>query len=431
MEPTRSTDPFCSSFTTTLSWNLPGLAWPCSLGRLAALATLFVPLEAHDSQKGSPKGLSAVPTITAATTATNCFTTTLSWNRPDLRTLLVPPLPPRFHGTYQVYFDRAVWAGWQLWRPFLFLLRPKTVKKGHQRVCQQYLLLPLLLLLLIALLIALPPHYQVDRAVWAGWQLWWPFLFLLRPKMVKKGHQRVCQQYLLLPLLLLLLIALLPRFHGTDQISFTTTLSWNLPGLPWPCSLGRLAALATLFVPPEAQNGQKGSPKGLSAVPTTTAATTATNSFTTTLSWNRPDLRTLFVPPLPPRFHGTCQVYLDCAVWAGWQLWRPFLFLLRPKTVKKGHQRVCQQYLLLPLLLLLLIPLLPRFHGTDQIYGPFLFLLYHHAFMEPTRSTLTVQFGPAGSSGDPFCSSWGPKRSKRVMKGSVSSTYYYRCNYCY
>ena len=40
---------------------------------------------------------------------------------------------------------------------------------------------------------------------------------------------------------------------------FTTTLSWNLPDLP------------TLFVPPSAQNGQKGSPKGLSAVPTTTA----------------------------------------------------------------------------------------------------------------------------------------------------------------
>ena len=143
----------------------------------------------------------------------------------------------------------------------------------------------------------------------------------------------------------------------------------------------------------------------VSSVPTITAATTATNCFTTTLSWNRPDLRTLFVPPLPPRFHGTYQVYLDGAVWAGWQLWRPFLFLLRPKTVKKGHQRVCQQYLLLPLLLLLLIALLPRFHGTDQIYGPFLFLLYHHAFMEPTRSTLTVQLGPAGSSGDPFCSS--------------------------
>ena len=224
MEPTRSTDPFCSSFTTTLSWNLPGLPWPCSLGRLAALATLFVPPEAQNGQKGSPKGLSAVPTITAATTATNCFTTTLSWNRPDLRTLFVPPLPPRFHGTYQVYLDGAVWAGWQLWRPFLFLLRPKTVKKGHQR--------------------------------------------------------------------------------------------------------------------------------GLSAVLTITAATTATNCFTTTLSWNRPDLRTLFVPSLPPRFHGTYQVYL-------------------------------------------------------------------------------VQFGPAGRSGDPFCSSWGPKRSKRVTKKFVSSTYYYRCYYCY
>ena len=356
MEPTRSTDPFCSSFTTTLSWNLPGLPWPCSLGRLAALATLFVPLEAQNGQKGSPKGLSAVPTITAATTATNCFTTRLSWNRPDLRTLFVPPLPPRFHGTYQVYLDRAVWAGWQLWRPFLFLLRPKTVKKGHQRVCQQYLLLPLLLLLLIALL---------------------------------------------------------PRFHGTDQIygPFLFLLYHHAFMEP---------TRSTLTVQ-----------RVLSAVPTITAATTATNCFTTTLSWNRPDLRTLFVPPLPPRFHGTYQVYLDRAVWAGWQLWRPFLFLLRPKTVKKGHQRVCQQYLLLPLLLLLLIALLPRFHGTDQIYGPFLFLLYHHAFMEPTRSTLTVQFGPAGSSGDPFCSSWGPKRWKRVTKGSVSSTYYYRCYYCY
>ena len=52
-------------------------------------------------KKGHQRGLSAVPTITAATTATNCFTTTLSWNRPDLRTLFVPPLPPRFHGTYQ------------------------------------------------------------------------------------------------------------------------------------------------------------------------------------------------------------------------------------------------------------------------------------------------------------------------------------------
>ena len=129
--------------------------------------------------------------------------------------------------------------------------------------------------------------------------------------------------------------------RSTDPFcsSFTTTLSWNLPGLPWPCSLGRLAALATLF----------------------------------------------------------------CSSWG-------------PKRSKRVTKGVCQQYLLLPLLLLLLIALLPRFHGTDQIYGPFLFLLYHHAFMEPTRSTLTVQFGPAGSSGDPFCSSWGPKRSKRVTK---------------
>ena len=346
------------------------------MGRLAALATLFVPPEAQNGQKGSPKGLSAVPTITAATTATNCFTTTLSWHRPDLRTLFVPPLPPRFHGTYQVYLDRAVWAGWQLWRPFLFLLRPKNGQKGSPKGLSAVPTItaattatncftttlswnrPDLRTLFVP---PLPPRfhgtYQVylDRAVWAGWQLWRPFLFLLRPKTV--------------------------------------------------------------------------TPKGLSAVPTITAATTATNCFTTTLSWNRPDLRTLFVPPLPPRFHGTNQVYLDRAVWAGWQLWRPFLFLLRPKTVKKGHQRVCQQYLPITaattatncltttlswhrpdLRTLFVPPLPPRFHGTYQVYldravwagwqlwRPFLFLLR-------------------------------PKRSKRVTKGSVSSTYYYRCYY--
>ena len=326
----------------------------------------------------------------------------------------------------------------------MFLLRPKTVKKGHQRVCQQYLLLPLLLLLLIALLIALLPHYQVDRAVWAGWQLWRPFLFLLGPKQSKrvtKGsvsstYYYRCYYLLLIALLprfyrpflflpvnqdlpkglstapittALLLIPLLPRVHGTYQLYLDRALSGRLAALATlfvppeaqngqkgspkslsavptitaattatnffticftttPCSLGRLAALATLFVPPGAQNDQKGSPKSLSAVPTITAATTATNCFTTTLSWNRPDLRTLFVPPLLPRFHGTYQVYLDRAVSAGWQLWRPYLFLLRPKMVKKGHQRVCQQYLLLPLLLLLLIALLPRFHGTYQVY---------------------------------------------------------------
>ena len=237
----------------------------------------------------------------------------------------------------------------------MFLLRPKTVKKGHQRVCQQYLLLPLLLLLLIALL---PRFHGTDQIYGPFLFLLYhhafmeptrstltvqfgpagssgdPFLFLLRPKTVKKGHQRVCQQYLLLPLLLLLLIALLPRFHGTDQIY-------------------------------------------------------------------GPFLFLLYHHAFMEPTRSTLTVQFGPAGSSG----DPFLFLLRPKTVKKGHQRVCQQYLLLPLLLLLLIALLPRFHGTDQIYGPFLFLLYHHAFMEPTRSTLTVQFGPAGSSGDPFCSS--------------------------
>ena len=334
------------------------------MGRLAALATLFVPLEAQNGQKGSPKGLSAVPTITAATTATNCFTTTLSWNRPDLRTLFVPPLPPRFHGTYQVYLDGAVWAGWQLWRPFLFLLRPKTVKKGHQRVCQQYLLLPLLLLLLIALL---------------------------------------------------------PRFHGTDQIYGPFLFFLYHHAFMEPTR----STLTVQFGPA----GSSGDPFSS----TYYYATTATNCFTTTLSWNRPDLRTLFVPPLPPRFHGTYQVYLDGAVWAGWQLWRPFLFLLRPKTVKKGHPRVCLSAVPTitaattatnncftttlswnrpDLRTLFVPPLPPRFHGTYQVYldgavwagwqlwRPFLFLLR-------------------------------PKRSKRVTKGSVSSTYYYRCYYCY
>ena len=329
------------------------------------------------------------------------FTTTLSWNRPDLRTLFVLPLPPRFHGTYQVYLDRAVWAGWQLWRPFLFLLRPKTVKKGHQRVCQQYLLLPLLLLLLIALL---PRFHGTD-------QIYGPFLFFLyhhafmeptRSTLTVQfgpaGSSRVCQQYLLLPLLLLLLIALLPRFHGIDQIygPFLFLLYHHAFMEPTRSTL-------TVQFGPAGSSGdpfcsilrpktvKKGPPNGLSAVPTTSAAATATNCFTTTLSWNRPDLRTLFVLPLPPRFHGTYQVYLDRAVWAGWQLWRPFLFLLRPKTVKKGHQRVCQQYLLLALLLLLLIAylliaylliaLLPHYQVDRavwagwQLWRPFLFLL--------------------------------------------------------
>ena len=124
---------------------------------------------------------------------------------------------------------------------------------------------------------------------------------------------------LLLLLLLLLRNGLMPgattaTLFGpaatTATNCFTTTLSWNLPDLPWPCSLGRLAALATLFVPPGAQNFQKGSPKGLSAVPTITAATTA------------------ILLALPPRFHGTYQVYLDRAVWAGWQLLLPRIALL-------------------------------------------------------------------------------------------------------
>ena len=411
-------------------------------------------------KKGHQRGLSAVPTITAATTATNCFTTTLSWNRPDLRTLFVPPLPPRFHGTYQVYLDRAVWAGWQLWRPFLFLLRPKTVKKGHQRGLSAVPTItaattatncftttlswnrPDLRTLFVP---PLPPRfhgtYQVylDRAVWAGWQLWRPFLFLLRPKTVKKGHQRG--------------LSAVPTITAATTATncFTTTLSWNRPDL------------RTLFVPPfpprfhgtyqvyldravwagwqlwrpflfllRPKTVKKGHQRGLSAVPTITAATTATNCFTTTLSWNRPDLRTLFVPPLPPRFHGTYQVYLDRAVWAGWQLWRPFLFLLRPKTVKKGHQTGLSAVPTITaantatncftttlswnrpdLRTLFVPPLPPRFHGTYHIYldgavwagwqlwRPFLFLLRQK----------TVKKGH--------------------QKGSVSSTYYYRCYYCY
>ena len=364
MEPTRSTLtlqfwPAGSSATTatnclitTLSWNLPDLP------------TLFVPPGAQNGQKGSPKGLSAVPTTTA---------------------LLLIALLPLIHGLGRLAALATL---------FVFL-GPKTVKKGHQRVCQQYLLLPLLLLLLIALLPRFDGTYQIylDRAVWAGWKLWRPFLFLLGPKTVKKGHQRVCQQYLLLPLLLLLHNAFMEPTRFTLTVQFwpagssattatnclITTLSWNLPDLP------------TLFVPPGAQNGQKGSPKGLSAVPTTTAllliallplihglgrlAALATlfvflGPKTVKKGHQRVCQQYLLLPlllllliALLQRFHGTYQIYLDRAVWAGWKLWRPFLFLLGPKTVKKGHQSVCQQYLLLPLLLLLLL----RFHGTYQI----------------------------------------------------------------
>ena len=200
MEPTRCTDPFCSSFTTTRSWNLPGLPWPCSFGRLAALATLFVPPEAQNGQKGSQKSLSAVPTITAATTATNCLTTTLSWNLPGL---------------------------------------PWPCSLGR--------------------LAALATLFVVPEA-----------------QNGQKGSPKG--------------LSAVPTITAATTATncFTNCFTTTLPG--WPCSLGRLAALATLFVPPWAQNNQKGSPKGLSAVPTITAATTATNCFITTL------LPTLFVP---------------------------------------------------------------------------------------------------------------------------------------
>ena len=128
MEPTRSTDPFCFC-------------------------------RGPKRSKRVTKGF--VSSTYYYRSATNCFTTSDSWVGP------------------------AGSSG----DPFLFLLGPKTVKKGHQRVCQQYLLLPLLLLLLIALLPRFDGTYQIylDRAVWAGWKLWRPFLFLLGPQNGQKG----------------------------------------------------------------------------------------------------------------------------------------------------------------------------------------------------------------------------------------------------
>ena len=78
--------------------------------------------------------------------------------------------------------------------------------------------------------------------------------------------------------------------------------------------------------------------------------------------------------------------------------------------------------------LLLLTAILPRFHGTYQVYFDRAVKGHHSgtsdydttittattAFMEPTRSTLTVQFGPVGSRCDPFRACRGQKRSKRV-----------------
>ena len=221
-------------------------------------------------------------TITTATTATNCYTTTLSWNLPDLpwsrgqkrskrvttaaplTTILLLPLLlllltavlPRFHRTYQI-LDRAVWAGWQPLRRFSGLQGPETVKKGHHRC------LPVL-----------PVIYKCSvncSAVAAA-------LFFGPPKTRKRGHHSglsvvyLCDYNITITTATIATTTILPRFHGTYQ-------------LPWPCSLGRLAAAATLFRPP-AWNGQKGSPHR-----------------------HLLPLLLLLLTAILPRFHGTCQIW--------------------------------------------------------------------------------------------------------------------------
>ena len=126
----------------------------------------------------------------------------------------------------------AVWAGWQPLRPFSGLHRPEKVKKGHHSglsvVYLCVVLLPLLLLLLTALLPRFRGTYQIylDRAVWAGWQPLRPFSGLRRPETVKKGHHSG------------LSVVYLCDYNATITTAtiatncYTTTLSWNLPDLP-------------------------------------------------------------------------------------------------------------------------------------------------------------------------------------------------------
>ena len=173
MEPTRSTDPFCFCRGPKRSKRVTK-GFVSSTYYYRSATNCFT---TSDSWVG-PAGSSGDPFCSCwgpkrSKRVTKKSVSSTYYYRCYLLLLLLIALLPRFHGTYQIYLDRAVWAGWKLWRPFLFLLGPKTVKKGHQRVCQQYLLLPLLLLLLIALLQRFHGTYQIylDRAVWAGWQL--------------------------------------------------------------------------------------------------------------------------------------------------------------------------------------------------------------------------------------------------------------------
>ena len=60
--------------------------------------------------------------------------------------------------------------------------------------------------------------------------------------MVKKGHQKVCQQYLLLPLLLLLLVALLVAFTTTLPVLYCCCGCYGFCGL-------NVARLTTATIP--------------------------------------------------------------------------------------------------------------------------------------------------------------------------------------
>ena len=190
--------------------------------------------------------------ITTATTATSIHGTYQVYlDRAVKLLLLLIAILPRFHGTYQIYLDRAVWAGWQPLRPFSGLQILETVKKGHHRC------LPVL-----------PVIYKCSvncSAVWAGWQ----------PLKLFSGSG-----------LSVVYFCDYNTIITTATIAtncYTTTLSWNLPDRAVWAGWQPLRPFSGLHRP-------KGSPQRHFDYTTITIATTATNCYTTTLSWNLPDL---------------------------------------------------------------------------------------------------------------------------------------------
>ena len=88
---------YCSYYCYYCSYNATILLLPRLFAKRAIAGGHHCdpswPWSGPKRSKRVTKGLSAVPTTTA---------------------LLLIALLPRFHGTYQIYLDSAVWAGWQL-----------------------------------------------------------------------------------------------------------------------------------------------------------------------------------------------------------------------------------------------------------------------------------------------------------------------------